>query len=227
MESSPPSPYRDSPPLSPIKSPTNPSATPLLTSKPLPPIPGSASTTRRQDEEEPYQDLATLTTRPITASIQALSISPRGRPPGYRYPNFQPSTVTTSTITRPPVYFPPYTDEEQSSQDDDDVPLAQLNLHLYRTLSPFPTEAPPAYNLVVRESFRDTLVSHLPWNAQVPAGAGGILDEEIGVEQQWEEEIEPTSRKVEKWVALGIVVVMALVVFGVAVWQLVEIRGLP
>lgn len=75
------------------------------------------------------------------------------------------------------------------------MPLA----HLY----PYPTEAPPSYQAVVRESFRATLIQHIPDNSGIET------DEEAGVERAQADDV---RFSVERVVATIIVAMMLLVI---------------
>jgi hypothetical protein len=101
-------------------------------------------------------------------------------------------------------YFPPYTDAVPGAEDNDDVPLA----HLY----PYPTEAPPAYNVAVRQSYRDTLISHIPSNPNLSPDA----DEEAGVEMDYYDD---NRFKIERVVAAMIlsVILMVITAFLIAI----------
>ncbi|KAF2641982.1 hypothetical protein P280DRAFT_548585 [Massarina eburnea CBS 473.64] len=81
--------------------------------------------------------------------------------------------------------FVPYTDFDPNYGNTDDVPLA----HLY----PYPTEAPPSYHAVVRESFRATLIQHL---ASDSASTNAIMDEEAGVDRVQADDVRFTVEKV-------------------------------
>jgi hypothetical protein len=95
-------------------------------------------------------------------------------------------------------------------RDDDDVPLA----HLY----PYPTEAPPSYSVAVRQSYRDTLIAHIPTNSNVSAET----DEEAGVDREYHDDV---RFKVEKLVAAIIVSLILLVLTGLMVGLALAFRG--
>lgn len=107
-----------------------------------------------------------------------------------------------------PVFFPPYSD----SENDDDVPLA----HLY----PYPTEAPPAYNVVVGQSYRDTLISHIPSGSY----DSRTSDEEAVVGQR---EADDLRFSIERIVAMIVVALVLLLITGIFVWQIIIIKSLP
>jgi hypothetical protein len=105
-------------------------------------------------------------------------------------PRPTPSTNTPSADGQIP--HTPYTD---NFENDDDVPLA----YLYR----YPTEAPPSYMSVVRESYRATLIEHIPMYSTT-----SDVDEEAGID--WNSADEDRF-KVER-VAAAVVVCMMLLV---------------
>ncbi|KAF1954705.1 hypothetical protein CC80DRAFT_493495 [Byssothecium circinans] len=110
-------------------------------------------------------------------------------------PASTPRQRSTSEIPPSQVHtFIPYTDAVP--ENDGDVPLA----HLY----PYPTEAPPSYHVAVRESFRDTLIRHIPSHS-----VSTEADEEAGVEHAQADDVRFT---VERFVAAIIVSTMLLVI---------------
>lgn len=100
------------------------------------------------------------------------------------------------------VYFERYSDNPRQEGDDDDVPLA----HLY----PYPTEAPPAYHVAVRQSYINTLISHIPPNTNTPIE----VDEEAGLELERPDDI---RHQVEKVVAGLIVSGILLIIMAVLI----------
>ncbi|KAF2715637.1 hypothetical protein K504DRAFT_358727, partial [Pleomassaria siparia CBS 279.74] len=99
----------------------------------------------------------------------------------------------------------PYTDTP-SAHSEDDVALA----HLY----PYPTEAPPAYHVVVRQSYRDTVVAHIPTNF---TGWPENTDEEAARDI---EEADEARFTVERVIA-GLIVSMILVLIAaLMVWHI-------
>ncbi|KAF2241187.1 hypothetical protein BU26DRAFT_525382 [Trematosphaeria pertusa] len=102
----------------------------------------------------------------------------------------------TSDLTnhQPHIYFTPYTDAIPES--DDDVPLA----HLY----PYPADAPPSYAAAVRQSFRDTLIQHIPHNS-----VSTEPDEELGADRAQADDVRFT---VERVVAAIIVSMLLLII---------------
>ncbi|KAF2795365.1 hypothetical protein K505DRAFT_336111 [Melanomma pulvis-pyrius CBS 109.77] len=121
-------------------------------------------------------------------------------------PHPQRYRPTSEVLSRQAQHVTPYTDIPEG--DDDDVPLA----HLY----PYPTEAPPAYHIVVRQSYRDTLISHIPPNFTGLPEA----DEEAGVERPQADDV---RFSVERVVA-GLIVSMVLVLITtLLVWHILSI----
>ncbi|ORY13368.1 hypothetical protein BCR34DRAFT_267320 [Clohesyomyces aquaticus] len=108
--------------------------------------------------------------------------------------------ASTDAADLPPQYIP-YTDAVP--YNDDDVPLAHL--------LPPPTEAPPAYHVVVRQSFRDTLISHIPTNA----GAFDAADEEAQFERSRPDDV---RFGVERVLAKMIVAIVLLLIMLVFIW---------
>lgn len=80
-------------------------------------------------------------------------------------------------------------------------------------LYPYPTEAPPAYNVVVRESYRDTLIAHIPTHSGLADDAGGV-DEEAGVEMEYHDDV---RFRVEKAVAAFVVAFVLFILSGLMV----------
>ncbi|KAF2266459.1 hypothetical protein CC78DRAFT_531581 [Lojkania enalia] len=183
-------PYRDSPVSSRASSPsTSGRASP---SKPLPslPVASLAPTPSTSSPGEPYRDdpLSDASNSNITAPQPHRSRAARNHP----HRRF---------------CFPPYTDEVFDS--DDDVPLA----HLY----PYPTEAPPSYASAVVQSYRDTLIAHIPPNDP------RILDEEVGIERDEPDDIRFSVERV----LAKIIVALALVIITILlVWQVLAMKGM-
>lgn len=163
-----------------------------LSPHPTPIIPQSSGTrsipsvapTHPVDYTEPYRD-------DPSSNPHIQNPSSQSRPPRYR-------------STQVNIYVEQYTDNPRDIDNDDDVPLA----HLF----PYPTEAPPAYHIAVRQSFRDTLISHIPDNSRTISD----VDEELGIEPERADDI---RYKVEK-------VVSALVVSGILLILLAVMVGL-
>ena len=93
------------------------------------------------------------------------------------------------------IFFAPYRDDVY---DDDDVPLAQL--------CPYPTEAPPSYHFAVRESFRATLLQHIP-----TPSVSNDTDTESGLEVPNSDDV---SLTVERFMAALIVSMVLLISAG-------------
>lgn len=104
------------------------------------------------------------------------------------------------------VFYTPYTDAPRASNDED-VPLAQLY--------PYPTEAPPPYQIAVRDSFRETLAHHFTSFSEPT-----IRDEEAALEQAQPDDERFT---VEKAVAT-IIVAMLLIVLA-SILALIAVSG--
>ncbi|KAF2119832.1 hypothetical protein BDV96DRAFT_486363 [Lophiotrema nucula] len=151
--------------------------------------------------------------------LPSLPNEARGPPPQYRDDASTESSVPEVIAPRPQryrapsahverqVYFPPYSDAIPEVNDDD-VPLA----HLY----PYPTEAPPSYATVIVQSYRDTLVSHIPSHSTVY-----VSDEELGVERAAPDDVRfPIERVVAK------LVVGLLFFSGFLVWHLLRVKGI-
>lgn len=94
--------------------------------------------------------------------------------------------------------LPPTSSRPSYSSDDDDddeVPLAHL---LYAR------DAPPAYSSIVRQSYRETLLQHIPRDPEVMD-----IDEEAALDRICEEEVRFTIER-----AVAMAVVMALLVLA-------------
>ena len=107
------------------------------------------------------------------------------------------------------IFFPPYTDAPRSDEDPDDVPLA----HLY----PYPTEAPPSYYVAVQQSYRDTLISHIPTTSNMSPET----DEEEAVDRDYSDDV---RFKVERVVAALVVAFILMTITAVFVGFFVTIR---
>jgi len=79
-----------------------------------------------------------------------------------------------------------------NDEDDEDVPLAHLLL--------YPRDAPPAYSTVVRQSYRETLLQHIPRHPVVVD-----LDEEAGLERIRADDV---RFEVERIVAMAVVIAL-------------------
>lgn len=146
-------PYLDSPPTSRPSSPSE--STERSNAPPPKPLPSVPEQTHDLPEE-PYRDEPLNEEATQTASEQ---------PRRYRRARLEQT------------HFPPYTDNEDGTVDNDDVPLG----YLY----PYPTEAPPSYTVAVRQSFRDTLILHVPSNRTTQASG----DEEEGGEREYPDDV--------------------------------------
>lgn len=188
MENTQEPPYQDSPSSSQSSTPLS-SNRPLA--KPLPTLPLNTPT----EPLEPYRDEPSPTYEPSpTSPAPAPVLDNASQTPQLH----QASSSTSSTRFQSAeiqLFLTPYTDAPRSANDDD-VPLAQLY--------PYPTEAPPPYQVAVRESFRETLVQHLP-SRSISLGP----DEEAGIERGSADDVRFT---VEKAVAAIIVSMLLLVI---------------
>lgn len=172
-------------------------------------------------------------TSPISTSSEATIKPLRIEPPTYTdatYYNSPPtpyhdsSPISPNPSSHPPRQCPPafqlfthvdYLSSTASSErlscsdddDDDDVPLAQLLL--------YPRDAPPAYSTVVWQSYRETLLQHIPRHPVVAE-----MDEEAGFEIIRADDV---SFKVERIVAMA--VVMALLVLAGLMLGLLFVRN--
>jgi hypothetical protein len=95
------------------------------------------------------------------------------------------------------VFYTPYTDAPRASTDED-VPLAQLYPY---------GEAPPPYQVAVRESYRETLAQHMPSHS-----VSTVRDEEAAVERVDSDDVRFT---VEKAVAAIIVAMLLLIIASI------------
>ncbi|KAF1998351.1 hypothetical protein P154DRAFT_495342 [Amniculicola lignicola CBS 123094] len=141
--------------------------------------------------EHLYTDARPARDNPSTAS--AAGFPPR--PGTYHQAPPTPSTPSQYQV------FPPYTDDAS----DDDVPLA----HLY----PYPNEAPPAYHVAVRQSYRDTLIAHIP-----STSIGSLEDEEA----DWgsgDERPDDVRFAVEKIVTMLVIAFVMLGLAGFFLWM--------
>lgn len=141
--------------------------------------------------------------------------SPVGVAEPYR-DEHSPVQETSEAITAPrpkyshgerATYFPPYRDASPILEHDD-VPLALFYPH--------PAEAPPPYSVVVRESYRDTLTSHIPSEPLLQDG-----DQEQGETMVYPDDI---RFSVEGAVAKFIVALVLLTITGVLVFIAINKR---
>jgi hypothetical protein len=105
---------------------------------------------------------------------------------------YSPTTDHTSSSR------PSYSDDEEDG-DDENVPLAHL--------LPSSCDAPPAYATVVRQSYRETLLQHIPGHPAIVE-----LDEEAAIEMISADDVRFT---VERVAAMAIL--MALL-FLTGIW---------
>ncbi|KAF2621702.1 hypothetical protein BU25DRAFT_415900 [Macroventuria anomochaeta] len=129
--------------------------------------------------------------------------------PNTLLPSLQQQPLTFH-ISTPTAYLPPPSSNRPSysgDEDDEDVPLAQLLL--------YPRDAPPAYSTVVRQSYRETLLQHIPRHPGVVD-----LDEEAMLERMRADDVRFT---VERVVAMA--VVMALLVLAGLLLGLLFVRN--
>lgn len=141
---------------------------------------------------QPYRD------DPSDSEEETLIASPAPRrhhstSPDRRNHSTHSSHSSQATVTG---FVIPYTDVVP--ENDDDVPLA----YLY----PYPTEAPPSYQVAVRESYRATLIQHIP-----RASVVSYTDEEQGVDRP---EADDVRFSVERVVATIIVAMILLLIAG-------------
>ncbi|KAF2683648.1 hypothetical protein K458DRAFT_431876 [Lentithecium fluviatile CBS 122367] len=188
-------PYQDSPASSRSSTPTPSSR--ASTAKPLPSLPRQPAS----QPLEPYRDDPSDSGHDEHDSDSPTIASP------------SPQRYHRSASDGPPAQtqvFTPYTD---NVFDDDDVPLA----HLY----PYPTEAPPSYYVAVRESYRATLIQHIPSHS-----ISTDADEEAGVDHPQADDVRFT---VERVVAAIIVSMMLLLIAALlalfALWSFHASRG--
>ncbi|CAO2652523.1 Nn.00g008060.m01.CDS01 [Neocucurbitaria sp. VM-36] len=212
MENTTMEPYSDSPtdPRS-VSPATSASST---TIKPLPALPtqspryAEVEGDEEEQEEEPYRD------EPPTPT----EAYPPHNPPQYRthHPSYQPYT---DYPTSPSEGAPPPT-------SDDDVPLAHLVLqprthhHFEASSYPhvtYPLEAPPSYYIAVRQSYRDTLIQHIPSNHQHDPRDPILveIDEEVGMEMVRADDV---RHSVERVVAMFVVASLLLIIAAVLGW---------
>ncbi|KAL1598716.1 hypothetical protein SLS60_007857 [Paraconiothyrium brasiliense] len=181
MEAAAQVPYRDSPSSSRGSTPI--SSSHDRPAKPLPSLPLDTPT----EPLEPYRD------EPSPSSPAATPIIASPAPQRYRISTERANARLQQAEIQ--VFYTPYTDVSRA-QNDEDVPLAQLY--------PYPTEAPPPYQIAVRESYRETLAQHIP--------NPSVRDEEAGIEHIQSDDMRFT---VEKVVAAIIVAMLLLIIASV------------
>lgn len=197
-------PYSDTP--AELRSPSPVPSDPSATVKPLPALPAQAPA---YADAAPYRDDPTLAeSQPRRSHRPSLS-------------------VHTTHYEDHQIAYRPYTDlpspseapSPASATSDDDVPLAHLLLHSQAYPRPqayaidvsYPLEAPPSYSTVVRQSYRDTLVLHIPTGSHNPHE----VDEEAGLEIARPDDV---RHSVEKVVAMFVVASLLLIISGVFGW---------
>ncbi|KAJ4373293.1 hypothetical protein N0V83_003587 [Neocucurbitaria cava] len=166
-----------------------------------------------EEDDEPYRD------EPATPTESY----PTHNPPQYRrhhHPSYQPYTDFPTSPSGSALL----------NASDDDVPLAHLLLqpqtyHISSTSYssfpphiPYPLEAPPSYSVAVRQSYRDTLIQHIPSGQQQRDPRDPILveiDEEAGLEMMRADDV---RHSVEKVVAMFVVASLLLVIAAVLGW---------
>ncbi|KAJ4360277.1 uncharacterized protein N0V89_000838 [Didymosphaeria variabile] len=184
MEASTQEPYRDSP--SSLRSSTPISSSRDQPAKPLPSLPSDTPT----EPLEPYRDEPS----PSSPAPDPIIASPA--PQRYRTSAGRANARLQQAEIQ--VFYTPYTDVPRA-HNDEDVPLAQLY--------PYPTEAPPPYQIAVRESYRETFAQHVPNHSM-----STVRDEEASLEQVPSDDVRFT---VEKVVAAIIVAMLLLVIASI------------
>ncbi|KAF2874151.1 hypothetical protein BDV95DRAFT_592272 [Massariosphaeria phaeospora] len=170
------------------------SSSPLPCTKALPSLP---------DDDAPPPFLEPYRDDPAAASEQ---------PHTFVFHAIYPHRAASHTLNRHlQIQIPPYTDADPLASHDDDVPLA----HLY----PYPTEAPPSYNTVVRQSYRDTLIQHIPSHSISTSSTSADTDLETGVEL---ERADDMRFGVERVVAMLVVALVLLLISGVMAWWVIR-----
>ncbi|KAK7182523.1 hypothetical protein DPSP01_014115 [Paraphaeosphaeria sporulosa] len=186
MEATAQEPYRDSP---------SSSRSSMLScsrdqpAKPLPSLPLDTPTELLNDLE-PYRD------EPSAVSPTPVPVDTAPSPQRYHSPAERANARLRQAEIQ--VFYTPYTDAPRAPNDED-VPLAQLY--------PYPTEAPPPYQIAVRDAFRETLAHHMPRYSE-----STIRDEEAAMERAQSDDVRFT---VEKAVATIIVVMLLLVIASI------------
>ncbi|PVH95839.1 hypothetical protein DM02DRAFT_617615 [Periconia macrospinosa] len=167
-------PYQDSPTPSRSSTPdSNPTSSTKLLSGTSHNIPVQQL---EQHTFEPYRD------EPPNDSSEPLLPSP---PPRRQHPCRPKISIPHTTLSSPyppPQAISPYTDSSIPNHDhpnNENVPLDNLDLY------PYPAEAPPSYNVVVRESFRATLIPHVPPAANNFSSQSETDEEAALVTEEW------------------------------------------
>lgn len=175
-------------------SPISRSSSPVTTNTaPFTKLAPSVSSEAPVPPEEPYRD------EPSASSEGVNTLPPR------------PQRYHTNRVEQP--HFPPYTDAIHSARDSDDIPLA----YLY----PYPTEAPPAYSIAVRQSYQDTLISHIPSNSTVSAAT----DEEGGVEREYPNDGRYSmERTLARFIVAIFIFLLSGILFSIAVFSMTSFQ---
>ncbi|KAH7339198.1 hypothetical protein BKA66DRAFT_507044 [Pyrenochaeta sp. MPI-SDFR-AT-0127] len=204
MENNTQIPYSDTP--ADLRSPSPVSSDPSATLKPLPALPAQAPA---YTEVAPYRDEPSVTeSHPARGHRPSLSL---------HLPHYQHHQIAYRPYTDLP--SPSEAPSPSSTIDDDDVPLAHLLLQsqayphpqAYSIEVSYPLEAPPSYSVAVRQSYRDTLVLHIP---RGPPNQHQV-DEESGVELARADDV---RHSVEKVVAMFVVASLLLIISAVFGW---------
>ena len=113
-------------------------------------------------------------------------------------------------------------DSPPATPDADDVPLAHLiSTHIYNQSTDasylsrenHPGDAPPPYAIAVRQSYRDTLIQHIPRGQHEPREADE--ESEVGMDIERPDDV---RHSVEKVVAMFTVAFMLLIIAGLLAW---------
>ncbi|RAR14541.1 actin-like ATPase domain-containing protein [Stemphylium lycopersici] len=126
------------------------------------PLPATPHTPPPYTDDAPYRD------EPVTPSRRATpSACPSGLPEYHQQARREPR-------------YQPYMDSPPATPDADDVPLAHLlSTHIYTQSTDasylsrenHAGDAPPPYAIAVRQSYRDTLIQHIPRGQHEPRDA--------------------------------------------------------
>ncbi|KAF3036988.1 hypothetical protein E8E11_003130 [Didymella keratinophila] len=181
---------------------------------------------RPEPQWRPQTPPAQRATSPVSTTCSEATIRPHQiEPPAYTnalYHDSLPlpyhdSSPTSASPIAPATYQQPFTfhlysptsaipcsnrssySDDTDNEDDENVPLAQLVL--------YSRDAPPAYSSVVRQSYRDTLLQHIPRHAEFVD-----LDEEAALERIHADNVRFTIERVA-----AMATVMALL-FLTGIW---------
>ena len=150
----------------------------------------------RQFEPPAYTDAPYLDSPPLPYHDSSPTSASQIAPATYQEPLTFHIYSPTSDIPRS--NRSSYSDDTDN-EDDENVPLAQLVL--------CSRDAPPAYSSVVRQSYRDTLLQHIPRHAEIVD-----LDEEAALERIHADDVRFTIERVA-----AMATVMALL-FLIGMW---------